>query len=161
MKTGDIIELRPGESFSQLINRVQDEEPEPIQRFEKWTYRNNSTLYTIVIAFLQGHDELESDIPEGFVESTGVIVAAMDLGPQSHHTGPVDPTVNCRASRVECNFRWRYNSTGHEEVRNHPDKVAQPDQFFRTVTFGIRDPQQRSETPEFYFESEEYPASPK
>src|SRR2546423_9618107 len=109
------------------------------ERFEQCTYHNRSTLFTVVNALYQGHDQVNNPPPEGYVSNTGVIVLTTNLGPNSSATSQVPAQINCLATRVQCNMRWRRNSNGEEGSHTHEDKVAPEGQYLRAASFGIRD----------------------
>lgn len=107
------------------------------QRFEKFTYVNNTYYWTVKLALFQGLDEGGWSLPPGYVHDTGVTVGGVNVTPRSSQTTIVQDGIKCLATRVKCTAGL-VGQNGEEQTFHHGDAVAEPGKFFVAVSFGIQ-----------------------
>lgn len=106
------------------------------QRFEKFTYVNDTHYWTVKLALFQGLDEGGWSLPPGYVSDTGVTVGGVNVTPHSSQTTILQDGIKCLATRVKCTVGV-IGQNGEEQTFTHTDAVADPGKFFVAVGFRI------------------------
>ena len=137
LQPDSIISSKEGETLSDVLRRL---EGPAAKRFEGATFINNTTNWGMLTPLYQGYDQSGQPLQPGYRLNTGVILGANYVGPRGcQAVSQVQPQINVLATRVEANCRIRWLPTGEEREFTWPAHVAPAGQYWRRVSFGIRD----------------------
>ena len=114
------------------VTRVLEDKP----RFTSFYFVNDTQHFIAVLVLYQGIDEVQHDLPPGYVRNTGVIVGAQNVAPHSSQTSAVPVNIDIVPNRVKCSLHWR-SSDGKEGDFTCKDDVAPAGEFIKTAGFGI------------------------